>query len=199
MANRSTGKGDAEERILTAAADLFARFGYSGVSTRDVAAAAGVNEVTIYRHYSRKRDLFCAVLESQLKNLHLRGDLLTGIAAAEDGPEALERCFNLISTTLQPHSRLLRLMQFSVLELGDDFELLLRKHIGELVEVLARYLEPWVSKGELHEADPRALVLALVAIIVCHRSLHRVIAGGGTDLDATFKAYFNLYAVRASP
>ncbi len=195
MASHPTGKGDAEERILTAAADLFARFGYSGVSTRDVAAAAGVNEVTIYRHYSRKRDLFHAVLESQLKNLHLRGDLLTGIAAATDGPEALERCFKLISTTLLPHSRLLRLVQFSVLELGDDFEPLLRKHLGELVEVLARYLEPWVRKGELHEADPRALILALVAIIVFHRSLYRVTAGGGTDPDATFKAYFNLYAV----
>ena len=37
---------------------MFANFGYNGVSTRDIANGAGVNEVTIYRHFPRKRDLY---------------------------------------------------------------------------------------------------------------------------------------------
>ena len=47
--NPSVRKGGAEERILATAAGLFATFGYKGVSTRDIATGAGVNEVTIYR------------------------------------------------------------------------------------------------------------------------------------------------------
>ncbi len=49
-------------------------FGYNGVSTRDIAAGAGVNEVTIYRHYPRKRDLYVAVLDAELQQVKLRGD-----------------------------------------------------------------------------------------------------------------------------
>ena len=76
------GRG-AGERILATATELFARFGYNGVSTRDVAAAAQVNEVTVYRHFPRKHDLYLAVLESELQQLRFRGDLLARIAEGE--------------------------------------------------------------------------------------------------------------------
>ncbi|MGA8628913.1 MAG: helix-turn-helix domain-containing protein, partial [Terracidiphilus sp.] len=67
MRSPNPGKGDAESRILASAAEMFARFGYNGVSTRDIASSAGVNEVTIYRHYPRKRDLYFAVLDTELQ------------------------------------------------------------------------------------------------------------------------------------
>ena len=65
------GKSDAEARIMASAASMFANFGYNGVSTRDIAASAGVNEVTIYRHYPRKRDLYVAVLDAELQQVLL--------------------------------------------------------------------------------------------------------------------------------
>ena len=82
-AQGSKGRG-AGERILTTATELYARFGYNGVSTRDVASAAQVNEVTVYRHFPRKHDLYLAVLESELQQLRFRGDLLARIADAPD-------------------------------------------------------------------------------------------------------------------
>ena len=63
-----------QERILATAAGLFARHGYNGTSTREIAAQADVNEVTIYRYFRRKRDLYCAALESELAKVKLRGD-----------------------------------------------------------------------------------------------------------------------------
>ena len=73
---QNPGKGQAEARILSSAAGMFANFGYNGVSTRDIASSAGVNEVTIYRHFPRKRDLYVAVLDAELQQVKLRGDLL---------------------------------------------------------------------------------------------------------------------------
>ena len=61
----SSARGSTEERILTTSASLFSQFGYNGVSTREIASAADVNEVTIYRHYPRKRDLYIAVLGAE--------------------------------------------------------------------------------------------------------------------------------------
>ena len=153
----NAGRGDAEARILASAAGMFADFGYNGVSTRDIAAGAGVNEVTIYRHYPRKRDLYVAVLNAELQQVKLRGDWLARIAEAQDARTALARTFELITATLSNRRDLLRLMQYCSLEMGDDIDPLLRKHLGELVEVIARYLEPWVTKGELRCSSARRL------------------------------------------
>jgi AcrR family transcriptional regulator len=191
---QNPGKGEAEARILSIAAGMFANFGYNGVSTRDIAIGAQVNEVTIYRHYPRKRDLYVAVLDAELQQVKLRGDLLARIAEAQDAKMAVARTFELIAATLLDRQDLLRLMQYCSLEMGDDIDPLLRRHLGELVEVIARYLEPWVSKGELRCASAKTLVLSLIAIILSHRSLHRLFAGDGSSPEALFKAYAELSA-----
>ena len=106
-----TKRGGAEERILLGAADLFAKLGYNGVSTRDIAIRASVNEVTIYRHYPRKRDLYLAVLDAELQQVKLRGDLLGRIAEAADGPTqaflsalAAERRCHVVAGVVTPSS-----------------------------------------------------------------------------------------------
>ena len=98
--------------------------------------------------------------------------MLARVAEAQDAKTAVARTFELIAATLQNRQDLLRLMQYCSLELGDDIDPLLRRHLGELVEVIARYLDPWVRKGELRCPSAKTLVLSLVAIILSHRSLH---------------------------
>lgn len=191
----STARGGTEERILTTAAALFARFGYNGVSTREIAASAEVNEVTIYRHYPRKRDLYLAVLSAELQRVHLRGELLTRLAEAPSGRSALACTFELIATTLQKQPQLLRLLQFSALELSEDLDPLLRRHLGELVEVVARYLEPWVACGELRCANAKTLVLTLIAIVLSRGPLRRVFLGDAVSMHALFETYSEFCAV----
>jgi AcrR family transcriptional regulator len=188
-------RGGASERILLSAAELFARLGYNGVSTRDIASGAGVNEVTIYRHFPRKRDLYLAVLDAQLQQVKLPGNLLARIAEATTGRIALERAFELIAETLTNKPELLRLLQFSTLELGEDIDPLLRKHLGQLVEVAAHYLEPWANSGEIRGASAKAVVLTLIAIVVSYSSLQRLFLNGGSGPDAMFKAYADLCAI----
>jgi AcrR family transcriptional regulator len=185
----NSGKNGAEARILASAAGMFANFGYNGVSTRDIATGAGVNEVTIYRHYPRKRDLYVAVLDAELQEVKLRGDLLARVAEAGNARMAVARTFELIAATLTERQDLLRLVQYSALELGNDIDPLLRKHLGQLVEVIARYLDPWVCKGELRCTSAKALVLSLIAIILSHRSLHRLFSGDGSGAETMLKAY----------
>jgi AcrR family transcriptional regulator len=193
------GRGSADERILLSAAGLFANFGYNGVSTRDIASGAGVNEVTIYRHYPRKRDLYLAVLDAELRQVKLRGDLLSGIAEATDGRTALERAFELIAATLAHKPELLRLMQYSTLELAEDVDPMVRRHLGQLVEVVAHYLEPWAGREELRNANAKAAVLALVAMVVNYSSLHRLFSIGGAGQKAMFKAYADFCGASSDP
>ncbi len=50
------------ERILLAAAEIFTHSGYSATTTRGIAAAAGVSELTLFRHFGSKQNLFSAVI-----------------------------------------------------------------------------------------------------------------------------------------
>jgi len=188
-------RGGTEDRILTTAAFLFAQFGYNGVSTREIASAADVNEVTIYRHFPRKRDLYLAVLGAELQRVQLRGELLARLASAQTGRVALACTYELIATTLQQQPQLLRLLQYSSLELSDDLDPILRRHLGELIEVVARYLEPWIQRGELRCSNAKSLLLTLIAIILSRGPLHRVFVGHADSLNSLFETYLEFCLV----
>ena len=50
-------------KIKSAASELFAERGFHATTTRQIAACAGVNEVTLFRHFGSKSELFDRVLE----------------------------------------------------------------------------------------------------------------------------------------
>ncbi|RJP30802.1 MAG: TetR/AcrR family transcriptional regulator [Candidatus Omnitrophota bacterium] len=49
-------------RILNAALKVFSHAGYSGSTTLAIAKAAGVNEVTLFRHFGSKQQLFAEII-----------------------------------------------------------------------------------------------------------------------------------------
>jgi len=185
----TSGFTGAKDRLLSVAAGLFAKYGYDGISTRDIAAAAGVSEITVYRHYPRKRDLYCSVLECELSKIHLRGDLLAHVADSPDMRSALDRTYEVIEQTLGHSPSLLRLIQFSTLEVRGDVEPLLRRYLTQLIEVLAGYLKPWIERGELRDIQPRSLVLSLVAIVFSRQVLESVFQEDAPKADAIVAAY----------
>src|SRR5205807_4294672 len=52
------------ERILEAAARVYARHGFRGATTRLIAIEAGVNEVTLFRTFGSKAALFEALMSA---------------------------------------------------------------------------------------------------------------------------------------
>jgi AcrR family transcriptional regulator len=52
-----TTHADSRERIIEAAAQVFSESGYRGATTRRIAQVAGVNEVTLFRHFGSKEEL----------------------------------------------------------------------------------------------------------------------------------------------
>jgi AcrR family transcriptional regulator len=57
---------DSRERILEAAARVYAQYGFRGATTRLIAQEAGVNEVTLFRLFGSKAHLFDELLNKQL-------------------------------------------------------------------------------------------------------------------------------------
>jgi AcrR family transcriptional regulator len=61
------------ERILDAAAKLYAETGFRGATTRRIAERAGVNEITLFRHFGSKTRL----LHEAIKHCGLSSNTLT--------------------------------------------------------------------------------------------------------------------------
>jgi len=52
-----------KEAIIAAGLKLFSEKGYLGATTREIAKLAGVSEVTLFRHFTNKQNLFISVLQ----------------------------------------------------------------------------------------------------------------------------------------
>lgn len=59
---------DNRERILEAAARVYAQHGFRGATTRLIAIEAGVNEVTLFRLFGSKAQLFDELLHQRLRS-----------------------------------------------------------------------------------------------------------------------------------
>lgn len=57
------------ERLLAAAADVFAERGYDGTRVADIAAAAGVSNGALYAHFASKAELLVAALRAHGQRL----------------------------------------------------------------------------------------------------------------------------------
>lgn len=74
------------ERLISSALSLLTKKGYRGAVTREVATLAGVTEMTLFRHFRSKDELFTAVVRKKGEELladvpepcgDLRADLLS--------------------------------------------------------------------------------------------------------------------------
>ena len=155
---------DTRQRILEAAAQVFAEKGYARATTRALAAAAGVNEVTLFRHFGSKQNLFAAVIEqfggpavTTALDGHLTGD------CAQD------------LRTIGTH--LLHLL----LERGDAMRLMLceASHFPEVQQVmvqnprqirhmLASYIAGQIQQGRLRPLPPEVTAQAFSGMLFAY-------------------------------
>jgi AcrR family transcriptional regulator len=79
-----------KERILSAAADLVARNGFSAVSMEDIGEAVGITASAIYRHYDSKSAVLVAMLDRVVDKLLADGRAIAS-AGLPDPRDALAR------------------------------------------------------------------------------------------------------------
>ncbi len=66
---RRLGREERSASIIAAATHVFAESGFAGTSMADIASAAGVSHLIVYRHFESKEAIYRAVLERALANL----------------------------------------------------------------------------------------------------------------------------------
>ena len=58
------------ERILAAAVQLFAQYGYHAATMRDIARISGIQAASIYYHYASKQALLVEIMDTHMRGLN---------------------------------------------------------------------------------------------------------------------------------
>ncbi|MFE5318924.1 TetR/AcrR family transcriptional regulator [Paenibacillus sp. NPDC056579] len=137
--------------MLTAVIDLVAQKGYNGVSTKEIAAAAGVNEVTLFRLFGSKQNL----LETAFHHFHYTEEMTR--LFQEKLVWDLHTDLLLISRTYHElMNRNRKIIQIALKEgsVFAGFREKANKHPRKLKELLSGYFQTMHEKGLLIETDP---------------------------------------------
>lgn len=185
-----------KERVVAAAAQLFASKGYHGTSTREIARLADVNENTIFRHFERKEDLFWSVLRSRCSAIKLRRDMVEGMAEGVDPEIILPKLVEFLTDVLNYSPELLRLIAVALLEMQWKADVFCGECLSPAFSAISKYLALNVQKGKVRNLDPTMITASMTTMVLVHPWLSRQISADKasfTDSRAVERAYTSFW------
>jgi AcrR family transcriptional regulator len=165
---------DRRQQILEVATGLFARQGYEGTTTRQIAQRASVNEAIIFRHFPSKEDLYWAVIENQCRIRRGRAGLETRLAAGGSDREVLGA---IAEELLTRDVTLSRLLLFTALENHELSHRFFRTHVAQYLEMLAEYVRRGIEQGRFRAVDPMLAARGFLGMLVYHFQIQELFGG----------------------
>jgi AcrR family transcriptional regulator len=145
-------KHDRRQDILAAAMQLFAKKGFRGTTTRDLATHAEINEAIIFRHFKTKEELYSAILEFKAgENRNARMEELERYAGVSDDNGFFH---SLGRTFLERHEKdttFLRLLLFSALEGHELSDMFVASMTAR--NPIASYIQKRIDEGAFRQMD----------------------------------------------
>ena len=157
---------DRRRQLVETALDIFSRKGFGGTTTKEIAAAAGVTEAIIFRHFPTKQDLYNAVLDHHHDSARFAECIALWKSLMErDDDEGLMR--SLIEKIIESHRQDLRgyrVFLFAALE-GHEIGLERNRQIKfPIFELLCQYVARRQRAGAMRECPPGAIVAAVAGM-----------------------------------
>ncbi len=153
-----------DDHILSAARDVITRLGYTAATTRKIADAAGINEVTLFRRFGSKEQLMQRIVQEEIQRFEKAHIVYTGDLQAD-----LEQVMDFYARLVAERGPVMLMM---ISEIPRHPELnrsaAMPLHVIEQVEaMIVRYQQ----EGQLQPEPPRQTLLALVGPLFLAQSL----------------------------
>jgi AcrR family transcriptional regulator len=165
------------ERILQAAGKLFARQGYHGTSTREIARLAGVSENTIFRHFENKEKLFWSSLCSYSAGLKFRPDLQKGLTQGDAPEVVLPKIIEMLANLVSYTPELLRLIAVAFVEMPEKTDEFCQEQLSPIFSAINHYLKMNIQSGKIRDLDSTMLTSALMMTVLTHPEIYNLIDG----------------------
>jgi AcrR family transcriptional regulator len=184
------------ERILREASALFAQRGYAGTSTRDIAAAVGIRQPSLFHHFPSKAAIADALLEYGIGTTlaHVRR-----IASTDETAAVRLYAFShwVMTHVVTAPYRMVGLVDYEFLNSteGQPWQ----SRIDEVTRYVVKMVEEGVESGEFVQEDSDFLRLMVVGVYNSHHRINTVNPPEDVDRQATMGSDFILRALLADP
>jgi len=164
------------QQLIETGLRVFAKHGFRGTTTRQLADAAGVTEAVIFKHFADKNELYAAILEQKASDAD--ADLwlteLEDLSARGADADVLRVLYRRIVGRHERDPYFLRLMVYSALEEHPLARRLQDAQGGRLYAFLERFVVSRQRTGQFRHAPPAVLVRLILALPVYHNVLRRL-------------------------
>ncbi len=163
---------DRRRQLLEVAADLFARHGFGGTTTAELAKGAGITEPILYRHFTNKLDLFITLIDQVGAHvIHRWEEALEGVVDPKDRLKILVAAN---PTTLQRGPAPYRIILQAITESGRDPAIVsaVGRHVSSLHGFLVTELQNLQEHDVVRNDEPAtALAWLLIEVTIGHSML----------------------------
>lgn len=163
--SRRLSARERREQILTEAAALFAERGLNGTRVRDIAAACGVTEAILYRHFPSKAALFEAALADKIAR-HRTEEILARLPSDAPLEEVFQSVARLILDIGLDDPVIHRLLLAASLSGSARTQGIYVTWRIPFVDYLERLIRAGIERGELRAVDPLLTARAFVGMVM---------------------------------
>jgi len=152
-------------QLLEHAVALFSQRGFSGTRTKDIAAACGVSEAILFRHFATKEDLYQAILATYKSEAGADQWLaeMKRLAAARDDAGFVQCLVQYIFKWFRDDAAFHRLMLYARLD-GHLLADLVHEQMGlPTMGVLRNYVAQRQREGAFRPGDPMAMAMFMAS------------------------------------
>jgi AcrR family transcriptional regulator len=181
------------DRVLLAAAEVFARRGAAAATLAEIALAAGIRRPSLLYHFPTKDALYEAVVRQVFA--HLASGLGRSMSREASFPQRLEHLARWFAEFLAAHPHHARIILREMVEERGPGVSIIREQVAPLLETVVAFVER-AGRGHLRSGLPiRAAVLQVVADVLLQNAAAGVqdVMWGGPDPDRTWALVQTLF------
>ena len=168
---------DRRLQIMEVAKALFARQGFEGTTTRQIAERARVNEAIIFRHFPTKEDLYWAIIDHQCEVAGWQQTLRQQLSSGACDREVFAQIAEEILIRRAKDSCLSRLLLFSALENQRRSQRFFQTYVIEYYELIAQYIRRRIDEGAFRAVNPLLAARGFVGMVVYHSLIQEIYGG----------------------
>jgi AcrR family transcriptional regulator len=169
---------DRKEQILDVAFALFARKGYQGTTTREIAARARMNEAILFRHYPSKEELYWAVIDERCTRSRRRETLQATVDLQASDHEIFRVIAEDILRRTKEDKTRTRLLLFSGLENHRLANRFFKTYVTSYYKILAEHIEKRIEQGAFRRVDPLIAARGFMGMLFYHNLVQEIFGGG---------------------
>lgn len=188
---------DSKAKLIESAIDTFAKYGYTGCSTAQIADEAGVSEALLFKYFKSKKKLLDAVLFEivTLRIPKLLHEDMDKLIINSDKTEPLECLRSFVKSKLKVIKSNIRYFKILINEIQyhDDIRIIhTQKVLPQFIDEMSGWIEKLQYSPNVRKTPPRTAFRSLVGMMNMIL-LDHILISPEMDLEAEIDIVFDLF------